>query len=499
MNEQKLMNLMDSLTVKQTDILLKGVEIEADCRTNRRVLKKTKEKINGTHKKSKLWLIPVAACACALAVTFTAFPETADAVKAFFQKAFSLSSYMGTPQEQRVTVPEVEQAIQHPEPAEQFEIQLGEEMANWGEISAAREEFGFSPFDAEAFAWLKEIKPEVKEVLFDGSNIVVTGFVATDNPLPFFASSMEAPDASQRVSLVGAVLEYEEAGQQMQVPGVCNLQLDGEASSLSESDGMRIANEDYILAQGGVPFMAEFRLADENTFPGLNIPESLPEGMLEATMSVEINDDTVDDMSTVGVIGKAVFDVSFDTSEGSRPAQPQLDTQEGQAHAITGRAVTTLVYDDNFTFGNRELSYDGVEITIDKVESSLDRVKVCLTQTLPEGWDEETRAAYIAANTEYRLGLNFLAMVDGEEWGHGSMTLTGTEGGKYQYEMEIPVMGAGINKLEILPVVEWFEAIDGEAIPLGDKKAFGLAGKTSWGADNKYTELGGNPITIIGS
>ncbi len=481
MNEKTITELLDSLTIEQTDQLVKHIDINASPFTKRRILKQTKAKIDGRRKKGFGFLVPVTACVCGVVVMLAAFPETADAIKEFFQKTFSVSSYMGTPQEERAAIADVEEVIQYPEQSGDYLVTLGPEIADWESIAAARQKYGFPAFAQQDFAWLKEIQPEVKEVLYDGNNVIVTGFLQTDHALAFYPSYMNAPDATQHVAFSGATLAYGSAS----IAGGADPQF--YADTYSEDETGRTADPEAVHAQGGIPFQAYFVLEDG---------QALPDGTIDASLTLDINDGAVDDMGGVGKIAQVQLNLSFDATSGNATKET---AEYAQTQAITGDAVITVHYDDGagyHTYGNINMPLDGMEITAEKVETSQTGLAVYITETLPTAWSDEIKSGYMDGYSAKNGGLKFILVIDGQE--QGIVRPSGSV--DHGWLVEIPILPselAEIDTLQLVPIIEYMAEFNGEAVPLDDQKTFDLPEDEGWDDTTEHTRLDAFTLEIM--
>ncbi len=424
MIENRLEKWMDSFSREQAEDLLQDIEVNTDRRLARKIGKMTRKRLGFAAQKHRpRWLIPIAACACA-AIICTAVPPVRAAILDLFSR-FNAQVYMGTPQAQRTAIPGVEALIQQPEQSKTHEVLLGEALPDWNEISEARAASGYSTFDASQFKWLLDIKPGASEVLYDGGNtLMVTGALQTENPLPFYAPYMDIPETDQRLSLNGATFTYkDDSGNTQTLHGVCNLQIfDEEASSLASNGEERVANTGYILSKGEVPFVAEFSLLTQTAADGTLDTSSpwtettLPERVVDASLTLDINDSQVDDMGSIGKIAQVSFDISFDASESSTTA---TDVMVGQSISLTGSSIVTLNYSgsyfqDTFTCANEELSLDGMALDVTQVDQAFDSLTVYYTLHLPPDWSDETADAFLL-NESGHAGLFFLPVADGAE------------------------------------------------------------------------------------
>ncbi len=524
MNEQKLMNLLDSLNVEQTTRLLKGVEIASDPVTSKRLVRRTAKRTGEKSKRQFKVLIPVAVCACACAILFAGFPETAEAIWNFFTMRPSVESYLETPKGQRPEIPELEAAIHQPTaaPDANVMVKIGSEMEGWEEIGTWRSDNGVAPLDENAYAWLREVKPEIKEVLYDAGNmLLVSGVLHTNNPLPFY----DIPsNGGQAIGLVDAVLEYGEGENAVRMSGVCNMPVDEKARTYTENgDELTVVvNEEYVRTITEVPFIARFHLLtqlDENGNLDTRVPEKktmLPEEITPARMTVEINDYSVDDMAGIGRMASIAFDTTID---GSKAAEaPQKDTAEVAPIALKGNAIATLYYGDprnmqgSITVQNEELSMDGATVVIDKVEQGLEEIDVWYTLTLPDSWSEEQCKLYATGCVARASSLTFRSVLNGEEDDIYTSDVEHASGRTIQFKMNAWLMPSTIETWELTPVMEYMSEISTDhptneeelknqkwqQLPLGGKTTIDISKSNGFGVKTGRTVFEDAQFKLIG-
>ncbi len=443
-------------------------------------------------KSSTRWLVPVAACACACALLFTAFPESVEAVKMFFQRNFDVASYMRVPAEKRTEIGDVQAVIQAPAPVTDSKILLGAELPDWELISEDRKQNDFPAFDQSAFAWLKDAKAKVREVMYDGNRIIVTGQIKTAHPEAFYRDYMPIPEAKQWISMVGATLKLDSDAEGVQLAGGSGLQLDPAAYTEGEQ-GVLNANMEYIR-QADVPFYVEFELA--------NAPEGfkISDGITRVEVSMDINDGSVDQQGDVGKIAQLRFDTIFDATKGNT-SNRTLDVQQQQT--LDGKAIITLgsSNEKEHFYSNMEASLDGMELLVDQVESSQTGMRVRILEKLPPSWTEEMKQGYYYGYSAKYGGLKFKLLLDGTE-----QEILRPSGGSVgdnasEWNLEIPILPselAGIQSIQLVPIIEYMTAFNGEPVPMGEKKAFTPSQDGSWEDTTEYTQLDKFALTIQG-
>ena len=175
-----------ALNVRATHRLLSGVSalplsFGAARRIRARVLQKAAPRSLARNRLRRT-LIPIAACLLAIVVFFTAFPKAALAVSEFLGRMFTPSRYMNEDPSERTAVPSIDEAIAAAAPADgAYTITLMPELTNAQEFVDFRTENGYEPFSEENWGWLKEIRPEIAEVLYDGNQLIWNTNLFTPN------------------------------------------------------------------------------------------------------------------------------------------------------------------------------------------------------------------------------------------------------------------------------------------------------------------------------
>jgi hypothetical protein len=235
--------------------------------------------------------------------------------------------YITTPADQRTAasaVPEIEQVIQGAAPrSEGCRFVLLPEMSDADDLNGWRVKMGQKPFDEGDWAWVREIRPEIQEVLYDGTAFAYTIRLHTDHAAAF---SREHHGDQNLDALVEQTL-YADAGRKIGT-------VTGETGLLEESyteQGITLYSEDSLTeplqGSGRVLFTAEIALQDVN----------------------------VDDMAHVGLLGTIYYTFSFDLDEALKAANGDARTAERR---LSGQAV--LTQEEGERMWNTPVTLDGV-------------------------------------------------------------------------------------------------------------------------------------------
>ncbi len=132
---------------------------------------------------------PVAfAAACLVLVLLLS--GTAYAVAGWLHRDdYRPGDYLDTPPEQRTeasAIPEVEQVVQNAEPkSEGVRVVMLPEMADADTLNEWRVKKGQAKYDEADWAWVRDIRPEIQEILYDGTAFAYTIRLNTDRAAAF--------------------------------------------------------------------------------------------------------------------------------------------------------------------------------------------------------------------------------------------------------------------------------------------------------------------------
>ena len=342
-----------------------------------------------SEKKERTWgrlprklLIPLAAALVLL------IAGTAVAAGVWLRDNYSPTNYMGTSKEQREeqgqTIPAVEQAIASAAPQSgDYRIVMLPEFPNAAEQDEWREKLGQPKYNEADWAWMRNIRPEVREVLIDGRSLVANIWLNTDH---------------------GAAFDMSWEGDGQWVEGSVDKVLyrfPGETEAHETPYGGSGGTTDYN--ETGVNLMLEVILPEDGSFPS--------EGRVELTLEVGLRDDRVEDMNPIGNVGKLYYTFSFDAAAAKEASKPMVTLRP-----LSGSIVLT-VDDwsdlDHPRLYNQRVSLDGVVL---REEVRYKQTGVYVTYTVekaPTDWTEAMKNSLLYPNREgkwhglyldYRLG-----------------------------------------------------------------------------------------------
>ncbi len=314
---------------------------------------------------------------------------TAVAAGMWLRDNYSPTSYMETAKEKREeqgkTIPDVEQAIASAVPQSgDYRFVMLPEFKDAETLDAFRVQQGQPKFNEADWAWIKEIKPEVEEVLIDGRTLVFNIRLNTDHAKAFTWPDVEG----QWVDALVDSITFRREGDSMAYPIT---EGGGGINPSMVTDQWATLYTDVILDQ-----------------PSVNFPK---EGRVELTVEIGIRDARVDDLAPIGNVAKLYYTFSFDVGAGTDAAPAVVNERK-----LTGSYVLTV---DDWTdpdkpkYYNQRVSLDGVTL---REEIHYRQTGVYVTYSVaaaPANWTEAMKTALLYPNREgkwhglyiqYRIG-----------------------------------------------------------------------------------------------
>ena len=235
--------------------------------------------------------------------------------------------YITTPADQRTAasaVPEIEQMVRDAAPqSESCRFVMLPEMSDADSLNWWRVKMGQKAYDEADWAWVREIRPEIQEVLYDGTSFAYTVRLHTDHAAAF---SREHHGDQYLEALVEQTLytdSVQKIGTVTGETGLLEETYDGQGITLYNKSSL----SEPLQGSGRVSFTAEIAIQDLN----------------------------VDDMAHIGQLGTVYYTFSFDLDEALKAANADTRTAERR---LTGRAV--LTQEDGERMWNTPVDLDGV-------------------------------------------------------------------------------------------------------------------------------------------
>lgn len=311
-----------------------------------------KERAWGGLRLNRRLLVPLAAALVLL------IAGTAVAAGVWLRDNYSPTSYMETAKEKREeqgkTIPDVEQAIESAAPKTgDYTFVMLPEFEDAQVLDDFRVKMGQPRYNEADWAWIKDIVPEVEEVLIDGRTLAFNIRLNTDH-----AKAFRWPDVEgQWVDALVDNMSFRKEGDSMACPIV---EGGGGINPEMGTDSWATLYTDVILDQ-----------------PDVNFPT---EGRVEMTVEIGIRDARVDDLAPIGNVAKLYYTFSFDAAAGLDVA-PAVVTER----QLSGSVVLTV--DDwgdpaKPRMYNKRVSLEGVVL---KEEIHYRQTGVYVTYTVDKG------------------------------------------------------------------------------------------------------------------
>mgnify|MGYP007101826919 CR=1 FL=1 len=305
------------------------------------------------------------AAACLVLLLLTT--GTAYAISSWLHRDdYKPGNYIGTPSEQRTEasyIPDVEKLVRDAAPqSERCRIVMLPEMEDVAALNEWRVKMGQPEYNEADWAWVREIRPEIQEVLYDGSTFAYTIRLNTDHAEAFSSET-------HGTQWLDACTEHTIYADSDQVIGTIH----GQTNLMEET-----------LDAHGIT---------------LNTSENLSEplqgnGRIFVTAEISVMDANVDSMAHVGLLGSIYYTFSFDVDGALKAADASTQTAE---RTLSGNAVLTLDYD---TMWNMPVSLDGVVLEETVSCRSTGVYLSYRVKEAPENWTEQMKKSLLSPTNE---------------------------------------------------------------------------------------------------
>lgn len=259
---------------------------------------------------------------------------TAAAATIIAKNYYSPDMYMMQDKEQREqtqnAIPDIENAIASAKPVGgDSSVVMLPEMDNADALNEWRQKMGQPVYSEEDWGWIRDIRPEIEEVLVDGSTIAFNVRLNTDHGKNF--DLWNYTEDRQRVDAAcdEAVITFTKDGRTID-------------EFVSTGTGINPGS----ITENGATLGSEIDLVD--------LSEPLPtEGTVHVVMTIGVRDAKVDDMADIGLLANITYSFDFDASAGADVADPIVTERPLSGSVVlTGRA--------NGRDFNKRVSLDGV-------------------------------------------------------------------------------------------------------------------------------------------
>ena len=310
---------------------------------------------------------PVAfAAACLVLVLLLS--GTAYAVAGWFHRDdYRPGDYLDTPPQERTeasAIPEVEQVVKDAAPkSEGVRVVMLPEMADADTLNEWRVKKGQAKYDEADWAWVRDIRPEIQEILYDGTTFAYTIRLNTDHAAAF---SQEQHGDQWLDACVDQTL-YTSTG--------------GEIATVTGETGLM---EESFTADG-IVLHSEYNL---------NGPLA-GSGRVSFTAEISVQDVNVDDMAHVGLLGTIYYTFSFDLDGALRATNADTAAHE---RPLSGSAVLTMDFDG--AMWNQPVTLDGVVLEENASFRSTGVYLSYRVKNAPADWTTQMRRALLDPTNE---------------------------------------------------------------------------------------------------
>ncbi len=271
---------------------------------------------------------PVAFGAASLALVLL-LSGTAYAVAGWLHRDdYKPGDYLDTPPEQRTeasAIPEIEQVVKDAAPqSEGVKVVMLPEMADADTLNGWRVKMDQPKYSEADWAWVRDIRPEIQEILYDGTTFAYTIRLNTDHAAAF----SQEQHGDQWLDAFTEQTVYTDTGERIAT-------VHGETGLMEET-----------FAEDGITLHSEYNL---------NGP-LIGSGRISFTSEISVMDVNVDDMAHIGTLGTIYYTFSFDLDGALAATNANTKTIERR---LSGNAVLTMDYD---TMWNQPVNLDGVAL-----------------------------------------------------------------------------------------------------------------------------------------
>ena len=379
--------LFSELTIEQTELLIGSFD---RLPINGRIARSIRDRVQKSAsprsaRRGRIGraLVPIAASLIAIAMFFVAFPKAALAVSEFFGRVFTPSRYMNEDPAERTAVSSIDEALAAAAPKDgDYTITLMPDLPNAQEFVDYRAQNGYDAFSEDNWGWLRDIRPEIAEVLYDGNQLIWNTNLYTDNVhVREFMEGFGVKSGSKlSVDALMDDVTYTLAGD----PAIYPLNVSGHGIT-------PIFEENALAMADHVVLYSDF---------DINADQPLPDGVLTITQNIRVcENDAMDYGATVALI---THTFTFDTTQGNtssaNPDEALIplsgETYLTMDHTGSGASETN----SDWTIETKKVSLSGAKLRTDfEYLPTGISVRITLAQT-PEGWTEDMNAGFLRMN-----------------------------------------------------------------------------------------------------
>ena len=412
---------------------------------------------------------PVAFAAACLALVLL-LSGTAYAVAGWIHRDdYRPGDYLDTPPEQRTeasAIPEVEQVVQGAAPrSEAVKVVMLPEMADADTLNEWRVKQGQPKYEETDWSWVRDIRPEVQEVLYDGTTFAYTVRLNTGHAAAF---SREG-HGDQWLDVLTEQTVYTDSGKRIG-------SVTGETGLLEETYDER-----------GITLHTEDSLSEPLA----------GKGRVSFTAEIAIMDMSVDSMAHIGLLGTMYYTFSFDLDGALAATNADTKTTERR---LLGSAVLTMDYD---TMWNQPVSLDGVVL---EETASFRSTGVYLSYRVKEApgdWTDQMRRSLLDPTNEkgkfQGMSVSYTLGGDDTVYEPNFPEVMAQEDGTFAYTVILPLFPSDYEALKARGVTVrlTLHAVDSfNDEPVGDTWRLTAFPEEGWDTTTSYQPLLSFPLEL---
>lgn len=433
----------------------KATRIEAGARAKKR-----------RYQRSLRWLVSAAAVIVIL-VMLLSIPSVSQAMRSWFGDLFRLTDYMAAEPENREENADIAGAVQTPVPAQtSYSLRYLDETEYMGGVDEWRLSNGFAAFSREDYAWVADLRPEAKEILYDGRNLIINTQINA-SPARFLGT-------------------YGGEGERYDLwTNSVSVTVNGQPFTNFTDQGGGLVLKSFQNADGSGYDLAKVSVADsvleQTTLIGNNSP-AFPSGPVTVTIEMWLVDGEIDDTATVGLVAVLTQTVTFDATEGNA----NLTSAVSATQQLCG--VAPLTIDGDGTLENCMFDYSAVTVSA-SIERRATGVSVSIHYSFPTE-EEKTRLwKSIVLGAVGHSGIQYEAIVDGQSI--GKIWHAGNYLGTWDDPvLEIPLTEselASVQSITLCPIVRYISSYTSGGAEYTDMPFDETLTLAQYGA--RYTEI----------
>ena len=263
------------------------------------------------------------------------------------------------------------------------------------------------------WAWVRDIRPEITEVLYDGSTFAYTVRLHTDHAEAFSpkAHGTQWLDAYVEQSL------YADTGKKI--------------GTITGETGMM----EKTLDETGVTIYCKDSLA-----------EPLRGGRISVTAEISVMDANVDDMAHIGLLGTICYTFSFDVDGALKAASAESNKTERR---LSGTAVLTQDYDSMW---NQRVNLDGVVLEETASFRSTGVYISYRVKEAPADWTERMKKSLLSPTNERGkfegMSISYTLGGDDTVYEPSFPEIEALEDGSFAYTVILPIFPSDYEMLK---------------------------------------------------